>query len=264
MSKALLNREDIADLGQMGLPFGVEATSTALIIPDTLDDIQLERLGRQVQKIENAGQWWVADFILFLQNAIERGPKEARNAKRALYNRVQNLWPEYSRATLVTWASIAKRVPPEIRSAELSFQHHIYVANLSQEPQAKQIQQHFIKRAEETGATAEQTRLMIADTKRGVLHERQRRPSKAESQGRPSEPEPLSGSHAQFTDSAQRELTRLRGWYESQAKKSPLSSWSALRRGALVEDMRPLIGEIHKIADIWQALNGGNETGDYS
>ena len=129
----------------------------------------------------------------------------------------------------------------------------------------------YIKRARESEATAEQLRLMIADTRKGVQIQAPGRRSKrveaidVESAPgtpapdglpipRPAEPELLAGGHAQFASEAQRACARLRDWYAGQSRKAAVTTWSDERKRVLVADLQPLIKEMHGIIEIVDAL----------
>lgn len=275
---------------QLRLKYGVEMDAVSLSMPGTLEDAEIIDVGKQVRMIHNASAWWVADFILFCQRSFLE-TRQARGHRREIYDRVQKLWPEYSRQTLKDFASIARRVPPKMRSPDLSFEHHSYIATLADEPNAAVLQAHYVKVARDTEATAEQLRLMIADTRNGMASAPAAKPRpmktiKAEADGREtassapepaakgaeddglpisrqSEPSLLGGGHAALASDAQRACSRLREWYATQARKTKVESWTQERKSVLVHDLETLIKEMHAIVEIFQALTNAEQTGDY-
>lgn len=288
MTKQISNRHGDA-IEQLGLPIGVALTDVSLEAPQTLDDEQIVDLGRKLRRIQNASAWWVADYIVFVQQLFAGNGRPRRDT----YDRVQKLWPQYSRSTLQTYASIARRVPAKLRSSILSFDHHTHIATLFEEKNADVMQAHYIKVAERAEATAEDLRLMIADTRKGIASEKPKRgrpmkqqtidisASEDSSSGSvgahvriqaddglpiPREPEPelMTGSHAQLASDAQRALTRLRGWYAAKARKETPADWPDERKAVLVADLKPVLNEMHAIADIFGALTNAEQTGDYA
>jgi hypothetical protein len=269
--------------GQLRLKYGVELTDTSLEMPQTLDDAEIIEVAEKVRMLHNAASWWVADLILACQRLFLES-KQARSRRREVYDRVLKIWPQYSRETLRTYASIARRVPAKLRSPALSFDHHAHIATLADEDNAAVLQAHYIKAAIEGEATAEQLRLMIADTRKGIAIDKpRRRPMKTVSaaaggeanpddpqyhgdeQGDglpiPREPEPtlLTGGIATLASDAQRACARLREWFTAQARKAKVETWSDERKASVVHDLEPLIKEMHGVADIFTALTAAGE-----
>lgn len=276
-SNALAKNDE--PMPQMNLPFGVEITDTALIIPATLDDAQLMVLSRNLRRMQCASSWWIADLALFLKEMFDDKARPLRAAK-LVYDKITGLWPQYERSTLKFYASVAKSVPPALRVSSLSFTHHQHVAALALETNGRELQSHYLKKAVELEMTAEDLRLMVADTKRGVQSDIVKRinaPAKktAKKKGetieitdpdaqlpiaRPEiEPECLTGTHAQLAADIHRSIVRLREWYASEKKKSRGVNWTAERKRALIDDLNPVLDEMHKVAEIAEDLTKGNE-----
>jgi hypothetical protein len=71
--------------------------------------------GGAISKEHARHQWLIADWLLA---GIESFPAAE------VYDTAVRLFPQYSRATLQTWASVAKAFPPFIRNKTLTFGHH--------------------------------------------------------------------------------------------------------------------------------------------
>ena len=110
-------------LPQMTLPFGVEIQPAALLVPQTLSDDQVIALGRSLRSIHTASAWWIADYILFVADMASKS--KTRRAGKAIYEQVSKLWPTYSRGHLSNLASVARRVPPRLRSEARMRESHI-------------------------------------------------------------------------------------------------------------------------------------------
>lgn len=285
MKNQLTSRQAPELDSQLRLKYGIELTDISLGIPPTLEDEEIIEVGRRLRIFNNASAWWLADYILFCQKTF----LESRKARRDVYDRIAKLWPQYARSTLKDYATVARRVPADLRSPNLSFEHHSHIATLADEPHAGDLQRHYIKVAEEAEATADQLRLMIADTRKGVQLGKPIKRAKAEAidvkssdsdanghsapsahggaDGLPiaKEPEPelLAGGHAQLASEAQRACTRLREWYASQARKTKVEVWSDERKRVLVHDLQPLIKEMHHIVEVFGALTNAEQTGDW-
>jgi hypothetical protein len=255
---------------QLRLKYGAELSEVALVLPQTLDDDEIVEIGRQVRVFANASPWWLADYVLFCQRIFLESPKR----RRKVYDRIANLWPPYERKTLRNIASIARRVPVEIRSPALSFAHHAHIATLADEPEARALQEHYIKTAEKTEATAEELRLMIADTRNGVRIGKPARAGKRAAIDIGAEPAPpveyvepepelLAGGHAQIASEAQRACARLREWYAAQARKSKVADWTDERKRVLIDQLQPLINEMHQVVEIFSALTNAEQSGEW-
>lgn len=285
MKNKIATRSPASLDSQLRLKYGVAITDVSLDVPQTLTDEEIVDVGRQVKMLNHASAWWIADYILFCQKAF----LETGKGRRAVYDRIAELWPQYARSTLKDFATVARRVPIEIRSARLSFEHHSHIATLFEESQGRDLQKHYIKVAENTEATADQLRLMISDTRKGIQFKKAARPAKhatidikataggkgedhrsdekKEGDGLPipreTEPEILAGGHAQLVSDAQRSCVRLREWYSSQGRKTKIEDWTDARKRALVNDLKPLLAEMHHVADLFGALTNAEQTGDY-
>ena len=280
-------------LPQMTLPFGVEIQPAALLVPQTLSDDQVIALGRSLRSIHTASAWWIADYILYVADMALKS--KTRRAGKAIYEQVSKLWPTYSRGHLSNLASVARRVPPRLRSEALSFDHHVHIATLADEREAEQLQGHYIRVAVESEMTADELRMAIADTRRGHAHPMPKRQAIAdvkqtepaqprgvmmldaasddhrietESDGlpivRPDEPEPLADSHAQLAAEAQRALAKLADWYKRQRKRARPEDWTTERKKALEHELRPLIDAMSHTADLFNELTNAEQSGDYA
>jgi hypothetical protein len=273
---------------QLRLKYGVELTDISLEMPPTLEESEILEVGQRVRMLHNATAWWIADFILCCQRMFLES-KQARGRRREIYDRVLKLWPEYSRQRLKDFASVARRVPLKLRSPELSFDHHVYIATLAEEANAEVLQALYIKRARESEATAEQLRLMIADTRKGIASEKPKRQRMktvmeapaggADAEDEPAagadaddglpiarEPEPalLAGGITTLASEAQRACARLREWFASQARKSKVETWTDERKQAVVHDLDPLIKEMHLIVEIFTSLTNAEQSGEWT
>ncbi|MET7620115.1 LmbU family transcriptional regulator [Streptomyces sp. NPDC005408] len=90
------------------------------------------RVGRQLFLITDSSSWWLADWLIFGQDAY---PDRYRRA-------VEQTGLDYQ--TLRNYAWVARRFPAERRRAKLSLQHHAEVAALG-----PQEQDAWLSRAEE-------------------------------------------------------------------------------------------------------------------
>ena len=274
---------------QLNLPIGVALNDVSLDAPATLDDEQILSLGRTIRRIENASPWWIADYVVFI-GEIFKGSKFSPERKR-IYDEIQNLWPDYARHTLQNYAAVAKRIPAAVRSPRLSFSHHAHLASLADEPQGRELMDHFIKMAVKTECTAEELRLMLADTKKGIVIEKPKKgrgmkrvgsitveaddhgdagqepgrqdPPEAPPPMRASEPTLIAGSVTQLAGDAQRSLARLREWFNSKARKEKPEHWPQERKDVVIRDLKPVIDEMHGVVEIFHALTGAEQSGDY-
>jgi len=268
---------DSGSNGQITLPFGVHMGEVSLDVPQTLDDEQIITLGDQLRRVNNAAPWWLADYLVLVLDLF-KDEKHPRASAKKVYDRVCMLFPQHERGTLRELAYVARSVPADIRSPRLSFAHHRHLAPLATETEGKKLQAHYLKKAVELEMTVEDLRLTIADTRKGVMHQLAAKPTKrlknaepadagdeADAAGDPgdglpiarppSEPETMSGSHAQLASEAHRALVRIRDWYAIEKKKSRGGSeWSSDRREALIRDLEPVLDEMHKIAEIAEDL----------
>lgn len=268
-----------SDTEQLRLPIGVEIRDTALIVPATLDDEQILALGAKLRRIQNASQWWIADLVVHVQNLL--GSKDhPRKAAKKLYDQLHEIWPQYERSTLKTYAAVARCVPPDLRSSRLSFDHHRHIATLSDQPQGRELQTHFIKIAIELEMTTEDLRLAITDTRHGVARKlaapdrpaaKNVNPRSGSEEAEPAvrrgaqsgdglpipEPELMQNSHAQLSIEAHRSLVRLSEWYRAERKKG--KEFTAARRAALLEDLAPIVEQMHVVAEIVDGLSKSSE-----
>ncbi len=258
--------------GQITLPFGVHMGEVSLDVPQTLDDEQIISLGDQLRRVNNAAPWWLADYLVLVLDLF-KDENHPRSSAKKVYDRVCMLFPQHERGTLRELAYVARSVPAEIRSPRLSFAHHRHLAPLATETEGKKLQAHYVKKAVELEMTVEDLRLTIADTRKGVVHQLAAKPAKRLKNANvidadvspagadagdglpiakpPSEPETMSGSHAQLASEAYRALVRIRDWYAAERKKSRGGGdWSHERRAALIRDLEPVLDEMHKLSEI--------------
>lgn len=282
---------------QLNLPFGTEIGPTSLSLSPNLDDEELVQVGRTLKSLHMASAWWIADFILEVINR-RKGNRRTDPRLKTIYDRVAELWPQYSRSTLHNLASVARRVPRELRSSELSFDHHAHIASLAEEENAAGLQRHFIETAVRVELTAEELRLAIADTKKGNVltlapkSERRMRAAKEakeaeEQDDRASSNEPagapdqtdglpipraardepagvLRGTHAQLCADTHRDMGKVLGWYNQEKKRSSGEAWTAERKAALIADLTPLMDAIGSLVDIYHGLTNAAESGEWS
>lgn len=284
----MATKDTALSLPQMSLPFGVEIHPAALVVPQTLDDEQIIALGTSLRSIHTASAWWVADYILFVSD-MHRNAKGGRRVGKAIYDKVAKLWPAYSRGHLQNLASVARRVPPKLRSAALAFDHHIHIATLADEKEAEKLQAHYVRVAVEAEMTADELRMAIADTRRGVAHQilppKERKAlaagraepadvprgtieHEAEDDGlpiaRPDAQEPLGETHAHLAEEAHRAVSKLRDWYVQQRKRGKPEYWTPQRKKMMEHELHPLIEAMSATADIYNELTNASESGQYA
>jgi len=90
------------------------AAETPTLGPD-LDLPKWKDDGEALAKEHAAHQWKIADWIL---TGIDNFPAAD------VYAEALKLFPQYSKATLITYASVARAFPPIIRNKGLTFGHH--------------------------------------------------------------------------------------------------------------------------------------------
>lgn len=111
------------------LPPTVTVTDTGLDIPRGISKDQWEELGATLGQFDRKIQWMVGDWI----NAGEREGYIDRDT----YDAAERLFPQLSRATLHTYASVARNSLTRVK--ELSFDHHRAVAPLPANEQTERL-----------------------------------------------------------------------------------------------------------------------------
>lgn len=99
----------------------ISMTSTALVIPDDLDDAAYKELGTVLFTLEGALSWWLGDYAVY----GERKWKYTYDALAKAY--------EKEVETLYTYAGVARAIKPSIRNRGLSFAHHRLVQGIEDE-----------------------------------------------------------------------------------------------------------------------------------
>jgi hypothetical protein len=139
---------EVAVAGSAGVitESGGEYGHTGLILPEGMEFDAWASVGSGLDMIDRAVNWWIGDWLLYGENSYGETYTQA----------VQETGR--SRQTLTNLTSVAKRVPPEVRRATLSWTHHEAVSPLSVAQQRK-----ILDLAEEQGWTVRQTREAVRE-----------------------------------------------------------------------------------------------------
>lgn len=131
----------LADLERAGA-----ITATSIDLPEGTSLDRLEALFSYFGSVGSAIRWYVGDLIVWGEGCYGDRVYAAAEATRL------------SPGTLQNYASVAGRVAPDRRRAELAFSHHQEVAYL--EPS---VQAHWLDRAVENGWTKKELRELLRD-----------------------------------------------------------------------------------------------------
>jgi hypothetical protein len=82
-------------------------------------------LGRQLYIVADSSAWWLGDWLVFGQHRFPDRYEQAIAGSSLNYQTLRN------------YAWVARKFPPELRRAELSFQHHAEVAALPEGERAR-------------------------------------------------------------------------------------------------------------------------------
>jgi hypothetical protein len=110
------------------------AQRTMLRLPSGLEMAAWLALGRQLHVVADSSAWWLGDWLVFGQNRFPDRYEQAIAESSLDYQTLRN------------YAWVARKIPPELRRAELSFQHHAEVAALPEDERAR-----WLDRAKEGG-----------------------------------------------------------------------------------------------------------------
>lgn len=94
------------------------AQRTVLQLPAGLEMPAWLALGRQLYVIADSSAWWLGDWLVFGQDRFPDRYEQALAGTTLNYQTLRN------------YAWVARKFPPALRRAELSFQHHAEVAAL--------------------------------------------------------------------------------------------------------------------------------------
>jgi len=108
------------------------ATPTSLVLPADMSYERYEALGFALAQAHNRIGWWIADWINFGERVYGEMYAQAIEVTGMRY------------ATLMTYASVARRVPVERRRPELKFGHHAEVASLEPKEQSEWLEQAVV------------------------------------------------------------------------------------------------------------------------
>lgn len=101
--------------------------SNYLILPGDLSEDSWLDIGKTLNNISTAHQWWVGDWLNYGYDRYEHGQ----------YEKALELFPQYEKETLRRHKQVAKLIKSGIRIPDLSFNHHQLVAPYSEEEQKK-------------------------------------------------------------------------------------------------------------------------------
>jgi len=137
----------------LGLPETVEfqVQESAIIFNGRLSLSDWESLGKRLLTLTESATWWVADWLVYGEQAYKDRYQEAIKRTSLSYQTLRNY----------TW--VAKRFNIDRRHAALSFGHHAEVASLDQAEQ-----DFWLRKAEEFGWSRNQLRQEV----RASLRER--------------------------------------------------------------------------------------------
>lgn len=121
----------------------VEPTATGLIITGDLTLDEWAGIGRRMGTVETHIRWAIGDWMLYGE---ERWPTRYADVAAEV-----GLSPQ----SIATSVSVARRVPPEMRRAELTWSHHDEVAALHKHPKA---QVDLLRKAVENGLSSRELR----------------------------------------------------------------------------------------------------------
>lgn len=140
----------IVSAGTFGVPGALRANAYQL--PEGLEFDAWQEVGERLQGVQGAVQWWIGDWLNY--------------GKRAYHDNVvghDRYWlaiEAFGRdhQTLLNYASIANRIPPEQRRDSLSFSHHEAVASLGTDERG-----YWLTKAEEERLSVDALRRSIRD-----------------------------------------------------------------------------------------------------
>lgn len=126
------------------IPFRAMVTKTGLVLPENLDASQWKELGLVLAKTDTAIQWAIGDWWAY---GYQLYGKKARKIAKEL---------PYEVGSLINLGSVARKVKPSLRNEDLSFSHHVVVAKLEPDKQAK-----WLKRAATYGFSVSKLRRLV-------------------------------------------------------------------------------------------------------
>lgn len=105
--------------------FGLAPTTerTRLRLPDDLPLSAWSRIGDQILRLSDSSSWWIGDWLVFGQEKYRDRYKHAMAETSLDYQTLRN------------YAWVARRFAPARRRPDLTFQHHMEVAALSEQEQ---------------------------------------------------------------------------------------------------------------------------------
>lgn len=109
------------------LPFGVQISSTGLILPNALNKDEWLAVGLKLVGLHKGAQFAVGDWWVYGHHAHGERAKAAVKDKK---------FP-YSFESLMNLGSVSRKVPPSLRNELLTWSHHKEVAPLNEESQKK-------------------------------------------------------------------------------------------------------------------------------
>lgn len=109
------------------LPFGVQISSTGLILPNALNKDEWLAVGLKLVGLHKGAQWAVGDWWVYGHHAHGDRAKAAVKDKK---------FP-YSFESLMNLGSVSRKVPPSLRNELLTWSHHKEVAPLDEESQKR-------------------------------------------------------------------------------------------------------------------------------
>ena len=140
------------NLAEFGVP-GATFNPDSLILPAGLSESEWMVVGQKVARIQESSAWWLADFVNYGAAAF--------GMRRALDLAVQATG--YARSTLVVYACVGRKFPPEQRVPGLPYKRHEVVMAL---PEDKR--QALLTEAAEIGMNAVQLADAVREIQTGL------------------------------------------------------------------------------------------------
>jgi len=128
-----------------------QATATGLQVGESVTYDEWLEFGERLARVDGAIQWWIGDWAA-------AGDRVNVNIDRKVYDEIEKR-TGLSRRLVQNCAGVAKNINSAFRNAELSWTHHVAVAALSEEEQARWL------------ATAQDEGLSVAKLRRAIKAE---------------------------------------------------------------------------------------------
>lgn len=147
--------ETVNTSGLLDIP-GCEFTPVSLTLPKDLSFDHWERIGRQLQLMDMAIQWWIGDWLVYGQHKWREKYAQAVEATGK------------AEQTLMNYAYVAKAISPSRRREKVDFSTHAEVAGLDEDDQEK-----ILSKAAKEHSTRRQVRREADRARRAKMPKRE-------------------------------------------------------------------------------------------